>query len=266
MRSTSSVALLELLCTSLLFIVFLLRPFSVWAMGAVMLLHYCFWALVYLGYGSGQTTYGNIPPSVLLLLIPCGGTVWLFYRKISSREGSTRSLEKPRKEWLFAGLAVSLAILRALWLPGKGYDLAHAKNRDSLTIEMRRSNCQMGCPVYTVTVHGNGAIEYVGEHFVRVRGAQTAFLNEDQIRSILEEFDRADFFSLEEQAFAWGYHSSRVNVRITVDGKNKEVSSDTYPIGAKYGSQAKFVAAAAAIDEIVRTDRWVKCGDARCQP
>ena len=121
----------------------------------------------------------------------------------------------------------------------------------------------MGCSVYTVTVHGNGAVSMLEEHFVKV---QTKNHVVDQIRSILEEFDRADFFSLEEQAFAWGYHSSRVNVRITVDGKNKEVSSDTYHIGAKYGSQAKFVAAAAAIDEIVRTDRWVKCGDARCEP
>jgi hypothetical protein len=266
MRSTGSVALLELLCASLMFIIFLLRPFSAWAMGVMMLLHYCFWAFVYLRNNSGETMYGSIPPPILLLLIPSGAAVWLIYCKISNRSPSVRLLERPRREWLLAGLAVSLVGLGALWLPDKGYSLVHAKNRDSLTIEMWRSNCQMGCPVYKVTVHGNGGVEYVGEQFVRVRGAQTAFLNEDQIQSVLEGFDRAHFFSLEAQAFAWGYHSSRVGVKITVDGKTKEVSSDTYHIGAKSGSQAKFVEAAAAFDRIIGTDRWVKCGNSRCRP
>jgi hypothetical protein len=124
----------------------------------------------------------------------------------------------------------------------------------------------MGCPVYKITVHGNGEVEYVGEYFVKVRGAQASSLNEEQIQAALVGFDRADFFSLEDQAFAWGYHAARVRVRITVDGKTKEVSSDTYHIGAKSGLQAKFVDAAANLDSIIGTDRWVKCGEARCQP
>jgi len=266
MQSTWSVALPELLCASLLLIVFLLRPFSVWVMGVMMLLHYCLWALVYLRNGSGETIYGKIPPPILLLLIPSGGVVWLFYCQILRRDPSMKSLERPRKEWLLAGLAVSLVGLGALWLPGGGYSLVHAKNRDSLTIEMWHSNCQTGCPVYTITIYGNGRVEYVGEQFVRFKGTQTAFLNENQIHTILEGFDRAHFFSLEDQAFTWGYHTSRVTVRISVDGKNKEVSSDSYHTGAKSGSQAKFVDAAATVDRIIGTDRWVKCGDSRCKP
>jgi hypothetical protein len=140
-------------------------------------------------------------------------------------------------------VAVSVAGLGALWLPGRGYSLVHAKNRDSLTIERWHSNCQIGCPVYKITVHGNGAVEYVGEQFVKVRGAQASSLNEEQIESVLVDFDRADFFSLEDQAFAWGYHTARVNVPIAVDGKTKEVSSDMYHIGAKSGLQSKFVEA-----------------------
>jgi hypothetical protein len=264
-RSTWSAALPELLCAGFLIIVFLLRPFSLWAMGVLMLLHDCFWAAVYFKNRSGQTIYGNIPPPILLLLIPLGGAVWLFYRRISTHTPSVKLLETSRKGWLLTGFAVSAVALSAMWLPGRGYSLEHARNRAALTIEMWHSNCQIGCPVYKVTVHGNGTVEYIGEQFVGIRGAQTAVLNDDQIRRILEGFDRADFFNLEDQAFAWGYHTPRVDVRITVDGKNKEVSSDMYNIGAKSGAQAKFVAAAAATDEIVETDRWVKCGDDRCR-
>jgi Domain of unknown function (DUF6438) len=66
----------------------------------------------------------------------------------------------------------------------------------------------MGCPVYTVTVHGNGKVDYVGQQFVRVHGAESSFLSQDQVRTILEGFDRADFSRLEDRAFAWGYYTS----------------------------------------------------------
>ncbi len=253
-------------CAAVLYLIYLLRPFSAWGMGIVLLLHYGLWALVYQGSGTGDTLYGPIPPRLLLLLIPIGGAVWLYYSQVSRRDSSIELSEKLWSKQLLAAVVVSVAGLGALWLPGRGYSLVHAKNRDSLTIEMWHSNCQIGCPVYKITVHGNGAVEYVGEQFVKVRGAQASSLNEEQMQAVMVGFDRADFFSLEDQAFAWGYHTARVNVRIAVDGKTNEVSSDMYHIGAKSGLQAKFVEATANLDRVIETDRWVKCGEARCLP
>jgi hypothetical protein len=266
LASAFSVAIPELLCAAVLYLIYLLRPFSAWGMGIVLLLHYCLWTLLYQGNGTGDTLYGPIPPRLLLLLIPIGGAVWLYYCQVSRRNPSIELSEKLWSKQLLAAAAVSVAGLGALWLPGRSYSLVHVKNRDSLTIETWHSNCQIGCPVYKITVHGNGAVEYVGEQFVKVRGAQASSLNEEQMQSVLVGFDRADFFSLEDQAFAWGYHTARVNVRIAVDGKTKEVSSDVYHIGAKSGLQAKFVEAAANLDRVIGTDRWVKCDEARCLP
>jgi hypothetical protein len=266
LASAFSVAIPELLCTAVLYLIYLRRPFSAWGMGIVLLLHYGLWALVYQGSGTGDTLYGPIPPRLLLLLIPIGGAVWLYYCQVSRGDSSIEPSEKLWSKQLLVAVVVSVAGLGALWLPGRGYSLVHAKNRDSLTIEMWHSNCQIGCPVYKITVHGNGAVEYVGEQFVKVRGAQASSLNEEQMQAVLVSFDRADFFSLADQAFAWGYHAARVNVRIAVDGKTKEVSSDMYHIGAKSGLQAKFVEAAANLDRVIGTDRWVKCDEARCLP
>ena len=266
LASAFSVAIPELLCAAVLCLIYLRRPFSAWGMGILLLLHYGLWALVYQGSGTGDTLYGPIPPRLLLLLIPIGGAVWLYYCQVSRRDSSIVLSERLWSKQLLAAAVVSVAGLGALWLLGYGYSLVHAKNRDSLTIEMWHSNCQIGCPLYKITVHGNGAVEYVGEQFVRVRGAQTSSLNAEQMQAVLVGFDRADFFSLEDQAFAWGYHSARVNVRIAVDGKTKEVSSDMYHIGAKSGLQAKFVEAAANLDRVIGTDRWVKCDEARCLP
>ena len=265
LAATSSVAIPELLCAAVLCLVYLLRPFSRWGMGIALLLHYCLWALVYQGSGTGETLYGPIPPPLLLLLIPIGGAVWLYYEQVSRKDSSIELLEAAWSKQLLVIVPVSVMVLGALWLPSRGYNLVHAKNRDSLTIEMRHSSYGGG-PDYRITVHGNGAVEYVGEHFVNVRGAKALSLNEQQIQAILAGFDRADFFSLEDQAFAWSYHGGRVRVRITVDGKTKEVSSDADHVGAKSGLQAKFVAAAANLDRIIGTDRWVKCSEARCEP
>ena len=266
LASAFSVAIPELLCAAVVLIIYMLRPFASWGMGILLLLHYGLWALTYQGGGMADTLYGPIPPRLLLLLIPIGGAAWLYYCHVSRTDCKIELSEKRWSKQLLAAVAVSIAGLGALWLPGRGYSLVHANNRNSLIIEVWHSNCQIGCPVYRITVHGNGAVEYVGEQFVKVRAAQSSSLSQEEMQAVLAGFDRADFFSLEDQAFAWGYHTARVSVRISVDGKTKEVSSDMYHIGAKSGLQARFVDAAADLDRIIRTDQWVKCGETRCQP
>ena len=232
-----------------------------------MALHYIFWVPFLWNNGTVDSIYGTIPPPILLVVFPLAGFAWLLYLTAIPRGGdAVCSGEKPQNRgWVLAGFAISSAVLGALWLPGRGYSLAHAKNPRSATVAMWRSNCQIGCPVYSLTICGNGTVDYVGEEFVRVRGQEHASIGEAEFDGLLDDFDRANFFALEDRAFAWGYHSSRVGVKITIDGKSKEVWSDTYDIGSRSGAQAKFVEAAAEVDKVVGTERWVKCGDSRCR-
>jgi hypothetical protein len=123
-------------------------------------------------------------------------------------EGSDSS-----SKWVLVSSALALAALGALWLPGKGYVLVHAKDPESLNIEMWRTDCQIRCPVYKVTIQGNGTVDYVGEHFVRDRGPEQVVISKDKIHTLLVDFDQADFFNLEDRAFAWGFHTSRVMER-----------------------------------------------------
>ena len=146
LASTWSVAIPELFCATVLVVIYLIRPFSAWVMG-ILLLHYGLWALVYRGSGTGDTLYGPIPPRLLLLLIPIGGAVWLFYCQVSRGDSKIELSDELVSKQLLAAVAVSIVGMGALWLPGGGYSLVHAKSRDSLTIEKWHSNCQMGCPV-----------------------------------------------------------------------------------------------------------------------
>ena len=166
---------------------------------------------------------------------------------------------------LFASSGASLLLLASLWLHVPGKSLVHAKHPESLSIEMSRTHCQLGCPIYTISIHGDGKVEYAGEEYVRDRGPYADALSKGQLQVLIQKFDDAGFFSLEDRAFAWGYHTPRVRVSISVDGRKKEVSSDTYYVGAKSGPQGLFVQAAAELDKVTNSDRWVKC-DGRCRP
>jgi Domain of unknown function (DUF6438) len=255
----------EFICFGPAFLIHLRHPVAIRVIGFLMLFHYCFWFLILFKHDRFDTISGPVPPPLLLLLIPLGGALWLRYSRTPPGDSPLPPRTASRKKWSLVGTTSSAAVLAVLWLPGRGYSLVRAKNPDSLNIEMRRSTCQTSCPDYTVIIHGSGKVEYIGEHFVRIHGPQESLLPQEQLQAVLKTFDHANFFSLEDQAFAWGYHTSRVTVKITVDGKTKEVTSDAYHIGAKSGAQAKFVSAAAAIDRVVGTDRWVKCDDSRCQ-
>jgi len=166
---------------------------------------------------------------------------------------------------LFASSAVSLLLLAALWLPGGGYSLVRAKHPEMLTIKMTRERCRGACPVYAITIHGNGSVEYVGEQFVQDRGPHMESLSKDQLQTLLQKFDDADFFALEDRAFALGLDTPRVRVSISIDGRAKEVSSDAQYVGANSGPQDLFVRAAAELDKAIASDRWVKC-DVSCRP
>lgn len=166
---------------------------------------------------------------------------------------------------LFASSGASLLLLAALWLPGRGYSLVRANHPEFLTIKMSRERCRGSCPVYSVTVHGDGNVEYVGEEYVLDRGPRAEVLSKEQFQALLQKFDNANFFALEDRAFAWGSDTPRVRVSISVDGRTKEVSSDAYFTGAKSGAQDLFVQAAAELDNVVGTSGWVKC-DGPCRP
>ena len=209
--------------------------------------------------------YELLAPRLLLLTLPCSIVLWLLYLKVNGEEQLAVSRKGRFNMLHLASASASLLILLALWLPAPGKSLVHARHPESLSIEMSRTHCQLGCPIYTISLDGDGNVKYVGEEYVRDRGPHTETLSKEQLQALLQKFDAAGFFSLADRAFAWGYHTPRVRISISVDGRKKEVSSDTYYAGAKYGPQDLFVQAAAELDRVTNSDRWVKC-DGLCRP
>ena len=62
-----------------------------------------------------------------------------------------------------------------------------------LVITMERTACHGTCPVYKLTIQGNGDVTYDGQYFVQVKGKQTASLSPAQIQDMVSAFEQAKF-------------------------------------------------------------------------
>ena len=90
------------------------------------------------------------------------------------------------------GLPLLPLILVSLTVPCGAYD------PQSVVIRLERGPCYGSCPVYGVTLYGDGTVRYDGKDHVRVRGSQTAVIAPDAVRSLVEEIERSGFFSMND--------------------------------------------------------------------
>ena len=67
---------------------------------------------------------------------------------------------------------------------------------NSLTITLSRSPCFGACPVYEVTIHVDGSVDYNGIRFVGATGDQHAKISRSRVRDLYARFRRANFFWL----------------------------------------------------------------------
>lgn len=248
----------EILCFGILLAMYRKQSIPGWASRALLSVHYTFWVLV-LWPEVRLSVYELYAPHLLLLLFPLPGIFWLLDLGSLGFRAVEASRHGRAGKWTFATAVVSIAVLLYIWLPSRGYDFSHAKKLNSLTIQIARGPCFGSCPSYTITIHGNGLVEYVGVRDVKVQGSQTSTVSQEHLIELLQSLDRAHFSSLEDRAFAWCFDSASVSVSLSVHGKTKRVVSDDSCTGSKSGLQAQFVKSAAEIDRIVGSDRWVNC-------
>jgi hypothetical protein len=148
---------------------------------------------------------------------------------------------------MFRRIALISLILLSLSVPCGAYD------SQSVVIRLERGPCYGSCPVYGVTLYGDGTVRYDGKDHVRVRGSQTAVIAPDAVRSLVEEIERSGFFSLND-----AYTQVSVTdapsavVYVAADGKKKQVS---HYLG-DFKAPKALETLENRIDEVSGTSRW----------
>lgn len=231
-------------------------PLSIFVILAVV--HYAFWTGV-LWPLVRISIYPLYAPYIFIMVFPLAGMAWLLYLK-AQRVDATKPTDQGRAgTGTIITAIVAVAVLFLLWLPTKETDLAKSKELDSLTIQMSRGACRGPCPIYTVTIRGDGSVEYLGERNVRVAGVQRGAVSPGAVAQVLQILDRTHFSGLEDRAFTWCFDTDSVAVSVSLGGRTKRVVSDASCSGARFGMQASFVKSSSEIDAIVGSKQWVSC-------
>lgn len=99
-------------------------------------------------------------------------------------------------------LGFSLLVLKLALGQGtdKNPDLTSLADDDlkTLTIQLERTACYGTCPAYSVTIHGDGRVEYNGKSHVRETGVHEGQIATDKIKALVSEFAMAKFWGFDE--------------------------------------------------------------------
>src|SRR4249920_3614788 len=99
-------------------------------------------------------------------------------------------------------LGLTLLVIKSLATQGtdKTPDLTSLSDADikTVTIQLERIACYGTCPAYSLTIHGDGRVEYNGKSNVKDKGTQEGRVETAAVKALLSEFAKARFFSLAE--------------------------------------------------------------------
>jgi hypothetical protein len=130
-------------------------------------------------------------------------------------------------------------------------------------ITMKQENhcgCIGCCPEYTVSISGDGTVTYEGIAAVKIAGKQVYSIQQYQVKNLISEFYKVDFFSLKERYTSRDNgdgtvtvidHAAPVTISITIKGKTKRVYN-FYGAPEKLGELKKKIYEVSGIDIYVK--------------
>jgi hypothetical protein len=86
----------------------------------------------------------------------------------------------------------------------------------AVSIRLERTACFGSCPIYQVTISGDGAVVYEGTRFVQTLGTERASVDSEEVVSLLDEFLQVRFFDALER-YAGSERARRTPAGIVVE-------------------------------------------------
>lgn len=186
------------LCVLLTLLYLRRRVIPKWTVATLILFHLAFWMYVL----WNETRIWLFPiylRDLVLLLIPALPFVYML-------QDRNRLVPSPGrlKSRLVLGIAiVALLSLVAVWAPTKTVALSHPEDLAAVKIELARGPCFGSCPQYTITVQGDGRVEYSGrQRHSRFDSRKVGEIEREKITQILQTLDQVKFMTLDDRAFS----------------------------------------------------------------
>lgn len=96
-------------------------------------------------------------------------------------------------------------------------------NLKQVVITLQRGQCLGQCPVYKLTIYGTGKAVYEGQKYVSTIGKKEYLISQEQVKQLVSEFDKARFFSLQNDYTGGPTDAPSTITSINIDGRTKTV-------------------------------------------
>lgn len=155
-------------------------------------------------------------------------------------------------------IVISLALAAACG--GKGSP-PQPRDISDVVITLERTPCFGSCPIYKVTITGDGNVAYQGAGNVAVTGKRMSTIPIDKVRELVDAFDEADYFSLEDTYACLVTDLPSADTSISIEGRFKQIHD--YGPGFKSefdpdcAAPDKLVQLEEKIDQTANTEMWI---------
>jgi hypothetical protein len=128
-------------------------------------------------------------------------------------------------------------------------------NLGEIIITLERTACYGFCPIYTLTIHGDGTVIYEGEDFVETVGKAETIISKEKVEQLISEFDKVGYDSLKDSYTERTITDApSVITSITRNGKTKTVEH----YHGDFNAPEKLTELEDKIDEIVNSEQWIQ--------
>jgi len=171
---------------------------------------------------------------------------------------------------VLTAIAIAVLVISAAWaweqgLLRRGFETQH-QDLAGFSVYLHRQACPGPCPVYAVLVRGDGSVEFEGVENVATAGPGRALVDENHLRALVLEIDRAGFDRVVSDVMPgaatcerWTPGLAPFQLGVTRDGTTRAVT--VYP--ACDPGAPELVDLARAVDALAGTARWVNASPAR---
>jgi hypothetical protein len=125
-------------------------------------------------------------------------------------------------------------------------------------ITLERTPCFGACPVYKLTIHQSGQVEYEGKNHVRQKGSGTGRISAEDFVKLVKKIEEINFFSLNDRYDGKNPDGSGVTVtdlpttKTSVTRGNRTKTVENYFRGPKGLKELEDL-----IDDVTKSAEWV---------
>lgn len=123
------------------------------------------------------------------------------------------------------------------------------------SVSLERTACFGFCPIYQVTVEGDGSVRYVGEMFVAIEGEQQSRISQSEVRRLVHELERIDFMSLQDSYTDMS--ATDMPSAITTLRLNGDIKTVVHYHG-DFSAPEKLTGLEILIDQLTNTAQWIE--------